>query len=309
MKELVGTPLDYSNRNNWMVYNDDTDFAVDTLYFYPTSADPDCQAIICDVTDYMKGQAMYNYLKSGAGFTEFTNVYAPYYRQISVTGIMQDASPDGLMNTIRNNITRTDAFAALDYYFENINKGNPFFLVSHSQGSAVCKIVFEEYMKVHPEYMSRLIASYNIGFYFPDSWFEANQHIKKAAGETDTGCLITWEVEIPGCKEYNLPLGNNDGFCINPLNWKIDETPAPISANLGSVEVSEDNIQVAVPGKADAVINLKRGSLICTSELKPGDVLPANPLFGDGSIHTEEWALYYRNTIENAKKRMDAFLA
>lgn len=306
IKPLVGKPLDYSSSSNWMFFDKEQKQKVDVFYLYPTSVSPQCKELVSDVDDYMKHQSMLNYLRSAAALASCGNMFAPYYRQISGVGILKAGTADALEDMCRNNITRTDVFAALDYFFAVVNHDRPFILAGHSQGTVNLKIALSEYMRLHPAYMERMVACYSIGYYFPEAWFKANPHVKKATGETDTGVMINWNTEKPGCKMFNLPVGDGYSYVINPLNWKIDETPAPLEANLGSVEVDEEKlIQHFVPGKADATIDLKRGVLICTTS---DDYLPENEVFGEGSFHIDDWALYYNNITENAKKRIAAFL-
>ena len=59
--------------------------------------------------------------------------------------------------------------------------------------------------------------------------------LKFATGECDTGVIVAWNTEGPRNVENNahnlvvLPKTRS----INPLNWKLDETYAPASMNLG----------------------------------------------------------------------------
>jgi len=345
MKPLVGSPLDYSKKENWMFFSDlnETEKDVDVFFLYPTSVLIEVKTVVCEDIKYMRQNAHKSYIQAADTFSSFTNMYAPYYRQVSAVGIAQAPTAEGFMETVRNNVTRTDAYAALDYYFENCNKGKPYILAGHSQGSCTLKLVLSEYMKKHPEYLDRLVACYAIGFYFPDSWFKENPQIRPATGETDTGVLVTWNTEGPGATKYNLPIGNNDGFCINPLNWKTDETPADVSMNKGSLfldnamatsvfnfvaaddeqrkemdldlDLTADNETVAAAvrkimtktteGAADATIDKKRGAIVTTTYKA---FIPDNPVFGDKSCHFEDWSLYTINIRENAQKRIAAFL-
>lgn len=309
IKPLVGTAWDYSKKENWMFFdnNDDIDHEVDVFFFYPTSVSAEVKEDVCQEIKYMEHNAMRSYLQAADTLSSFANIYAPYYRQLSFNGIMKNMSADKFCNAISDNVTRTDAYAALDYYFENCNKGKPYILAGHSQGSATIKIVLSEYMKLHPEYLDRLVAVYPIGYYFSDSWFKENPQIKKATGETDTGVLITWNTEGPDCKKFNLPIGdNNDAFAINPLNWKTDETYADIALNKGSVFVDEETLEKTYKdGVADAKVDIKRGVIVTTTYK---DFIPENEVFGEKSCHFEDWSLFTMNIRENAKKRIAAFL-
>lgn len=308
VKPLVGTPLDYSDKSNWMVFTEvsDAKHKVDMFFLYPTSVPQTCKTLVVEKIDAeMKHQAQLNYIRNGECIADFANAYVPYYRQFSPVAIIQGKSTESNEKICYESVIRTDVYAALDYFFQNVNKGKPFILASHSQGSCNMKIVLTEYMRVHPEYLKRMIACYAIGFYFPDSWFKANPHIKKATGETDTGVLISWNSEGPGATQVNLLLGDGSSFNINPLNWKTDETPAGIEKNLGSLSVDPKTLKkTEIPGKVSARIDLKRGVLVCEGCT---DYIPANPVFGDKSFHFDDWDFYYRNIRENAQKRIKAY--
>ena len=59
---------------------------------------------------------------------------------------------------------KADLFAALDFYFEHLNRGRPFILAGHSQGSQMMTYVLTEYMEEHPEYYERMVAAYALGY-------------------------------------------------------------------------------------------------------------------------------------------------
>ena len=67
-------------------------------------------------------------------------------------------------------------------------------------------------------------------------------NLKFAASETDTGVIVSWNTVEPKNVERNVDntvmLPNE--ISINPLNWKLDETYAPASENLGSFMLNEE---------------------------------------------------------------------
>lgn len=300
---LIGTAKDYSQQENWMLLEKNPDKKVDVFYLYPTSVSPKNVSRIGEVDGFMRHAAKLSYLKSADAFSSYTNVYAPYYRQVSLMGIIKARTSDGLMRACQNNVVRTDVFAALDYYFEHLNQGRPYILAGHSQGSCNLKLVLSQYMTVHPEYYERMVACYAIGFTFPEAWFAANPHVKKAAGETDTGVLISWNTEGANCTDKKGLLGGGDTYVINPLSWRTDADPIGIERNLGSAEVDEKLNKRIVPGKADATIDPDRCSLVCTTD----DNYISALIFGKKSFHLEDWALYYENIKENGRKRIEAY--
>lgn len=74
-------------------------------------------------------------------------------------------------------------------------------------------------MKVHPEYLSRMIATYSGGFAITKDYLKQNPHLKYASNETDTGVIVSWTTEAPGSTVYSAVTPENS-ICINPLNWK-----------------------------------------------------------------------------------------
>lgn len=303
-KDAKFVATNYSKSENWMVCETNPQHEVDVFYLYPTSASPQCKTLVSPIDDAMKFRAYGNYLKGAEGFSAFANMYAPYYRQISGVGILQCKAPDELTKMCYDNEPRADVYAALDYYFENFNNGRPFVLASHSQGTAMMKIVLSDYMKKHPEYMKRMVAAYLVGFNISQEWIDANG-LKFAEGETDTGVIISWHAEGPGATMDNLPIMGG-ALSINPLNWKRDATPATVKDNKGSVIVNpETNERQFVPGIADATVDSKRGVVVVTST---ANYIPTNPVFGDKSFHMDEWTFYFQNAKENCKKRIEAYL-
>lgn len=208
-----------------------------------------------------------------------------------------------------------DITAALDYYFENYNESRPFIIAGHSQGSCIAKYVLKNYIKEHPEYYERMVAAYIIGFAVTKDELEAYPYLKFATGESDTGVIISWNTEGPLNVEQNaetavlLP----NAISINPLNWKLDETYAPASENLGSLVVNEETGESKIVNRgADAQVNIARGVVITNAQNlpMPEDFIRfVSEYFGPDSRHGDDYTLYYNNIKANAAKRVAAYLA
>jgi len=305
IEAYLGHPIkvetaDYSNGSNWLMYDENPEGEVDLVYLLPTTVSGTGEAVeFFSETD--KASALSVYEQQAKAIEPFANVYVPFYSQVTAETLMKldGAKSTDAIALVRANQGRDDVFAALDYYFENINWGRPFILASHSQGSSMAQIVFDEYFKQHPDYLERMIAAYSLGCSWPKAWFDANPHARFASDETETGVIIGWNTEGPDATMPNMLIGREDRT-INPLNWRTDETKAETSANLGSYVDG----RIVKPGIADAQVDNTRGALICTTStdyLSPG-------LFGDKSLHGKDWSLYYVNIRENARKRCATFL-
>lgn len=197
--------------------------------------------------------------------------------------------------------------AALDFFFEKCNNGRPFIIAGHSQGSAMVKYILKNYFKEHPDYYKRMIAAYAIGYAITKNDLEAYPYWKFATGESDTGVIISYNTEGPKNVEENahnavvLP----GAISINPLNWKLDETYASASENLGSLELNkETGEREIVDLGVDAQINLARG-VIVTNTTAP--VTPMPQYFGPASFHENDYSFFYNNLKENVAKRVAAY--
>ncbi len=159
-----------------------------------------------------------------------------------------------------------------------------------------------------------MVAAYTIGYSVTDEYLAANPHLKFATGEEDTGVIIAWNTEGPKNMETNahnvvvLP----DTRSINPLNWKLDETYAPASMNLGSlVEDEKTGEHEIVDIGADAQINLARGVVVTNAKAAPMDEESAKvaaEFFGPDGRHGEDYSFFYNNIKENVDKRVAAYL-
>lgn len=312
IRDLVGTPSDYADTNNWLAVPTERQHAVDLLYFYPTAYSPSGEntPLYCEIENAsMRAGAPDAFAKQATAFETCADIYAPFYRQCDAMALAGLTQPE--MIAVESDVPRTDVFAALDYYFERWNDGRPFILAGHSQGAMMITLILQEYMAAHPERYARMIAAYMIGNTPTANWLAQYPHVKLAAGAGDTGVVVSWNTEGPGnVGAYNMVVPEG-AECINPLNWRTDGTPAGISENLGSLVKNASGDYVVVAGFADARIEAGRGSVIC-STVKPAEyAIPAamSALFGPESYHGWDYGFYYMNIRKNAELRTENFLA
>ena len=104
-----------------------------------------------------------------------------------------------------------------------------------------------------------------------------------------------------------------NGISINPLNWKLDETYAPASMNLGSLVENEKTGEPEIGDVgADAQVNIARGSIITNAKTAPmpeADAKVAAEFFGPDGRHGEDYTFFYNNIKDNVAKRVATFMA
>ena len=242
-------------------------------------------------------------------YEDSTNVFIPYYRQASLRVQIDSWRKTGdIRNALKNNTPYADITAALDYYFENCNNGHPFIIASHSQGSGICTLVLENYFKEHADYYERMVAAYVLGFSVTKDELEANPHLKFATGESDTGVIVSWNIEGPRNVEENAPnaVVMPNAISINPLNWRLDDTYAPAGENLGSLVLNEKTGETEIRDiGADAQVVPERGVVVTNADHEPMTGMP--DVFGTQSFHNGDYTFYYNNIKDNVAKRIATY--
>ncbi len=310
--EVGGQRPDYSLEDSWyqipeVTKDVDTFYIMGTRYFKTSMEDGASDYAAMDNPEMVE-TAPIEYMKKASVYEESTNVFVPFYRQAGMRIEGEAWKETGSIDEAVSRMPYEDITSALDYYFENYNEGRPFIIAAHSQGSAILKLVLKNYFKEHPDYYERMVAAYAIGYSFTKEDFEENPHMKFATGEKDTGVIISWNTEGKENVEEDVStcvlLPN--AISINPLNWKLDDTYAPASENLGSrIFNAETNEIEPKDVGADAQVDTERGVVVTNADCTPTEM---PEFFGTQSYHSEEILLYYDNIRDNVAKRIAAYL-
>lgn len=328
VKNLSGTevweiPVDYSDDYNWAVLPTSTDKSCDVFYLQPTSFsvanDSESRVASLDNQEMRTVGFAWSVLTGYGVFSEQCNVYAPYYRQADASYIAEISWDDAQAFWAYE--ASKDASQALDYYFKHYNNGRPFFLAGHSQGAAVVEALLAGYFKQHPEYYSRMIAAYPIGYAVTTDYLEKNPHLKFAEGADDTGVIVSYNTEGAENKsQYNVVVAPSGSLSINPINWKRDATPATFAENKGSLlvtdyvsfydEIQEKGVDAAIAahstdGLADATLDTERGVLVTNADA--AFCHEATSVFGTASYHSFDWLFFAANLKENVAVRIEAY--
>ena len=308
---------DYSQKDAWCHIPEITK-DIDTFFIYPTEymgfgkGDPEYATF--DNAEMRKG-AQDDYIGQASAYADSTNVFVPYYRQAGMPRMTKAWKETGDCESAISGMPYNDITAALEYYFKNYNNGRPFIIAGHSQGSVIAKLVLKKYCTEHPEYYRRMVAAYVIGYAVTKDDLKANPHLKFATGERDTGVIISWNTEGIKNVEENVSTAVllPNSMSINPLNWKLDDTYAPASMNLGSLVLNPKTGELEIGDiGADAQVVPGRGVIVTNAKVQPmpEDLAKvAHEFFGSDGRHESDYSFYYNNIKDNVAKRIAAYTA
>lgn len=236
-------------------------------------------------------------------YEENTRMYAPYYRQAA----MKVYSLDPKEREQYLKIAYRDVSAAFAYYLGNENHDRPIILAGFSQGADMCYRLLEEYFG-DPETYGKLVAVYAIGWPCTAEDAAGYPQIIPASGEDDLGVVISFDCEAPDVEEtFIFPKGQK-AYSINPINWRMDDTEAEASGNLGACFTDyEGNITSEIPQLCGCYLDTDRGVLKVPG-LNPADYKPVVPGLPEGAYHIYDYQFFFRNLQQNVKVRLKAYM-
>lgn len=291
---------DYSNSKSW--YAILSDKPVDVLFFAPTSiSDKDCSPGVhnMELNSDSQRRAMEYWLRAaGELFSESCNYYGVYYAQVTMESF---GHPDFKS---RFQTAMQDVQAAFDYYIKHINRGRPFILAGHSQGALCIFKLLQTGMS--DSVFKRMVAAYPIGYPISQKEVDACPYIVPAKGVADVGVCVSYNsASAPGATSLK-----NSALCINPLNWRTDNTKSKPEMNLGSVTL-DDNGKVVqeFSGKITTYVDKATGTLVVEGVDPAKYYKPylGKYYFGVGNYHIQDLTLFFRNLQQNVRDRIAAF--
>lgn len=329
-------PPDYAERRFWAALpvtadeadlvppggvDNQADAKVDVFFIHPTSffmahswnspMDPDTAAY--EAVGFLMAQ-------QASAYNGCCKVYAPRYRQATVFSFFT-REPSGVQ---AEDLAYTDVAKAFDYFLRHFNRGRPFVIAGHSQGSIHGLRLLQERIDASPLY-ERLIAAYLIGARIPDDVFERSfRKVKRCSHRRDLGCVIAWDTHGVGAGptrnilrfRYAAGVEYGEGkptLCVNPLSWSTDETPVSKELHSGALPLKYagdwnlmsgepaglkyEELPAVLPEYTEA--RCVDGRLIIPDR-EDGVFQPADT---DRSYHADEYALFYMNIRANAMER------
>ena len=290
--------------------------AADVFFLHPTTylKRAHWNAPLDDATaeDALDGFSVAHQLTSFATAGQF---YLPRYRQATL-GAFLDESGQGDTALER---AYPDVLAAFDHYIKHDNKGRPFILAAHSQGSLHGLQLLKDRIAGTP-LAARMVAAYLIGW--PVSEQEdigALDGIHACSGPTDTGCVISWMSYAPDGdisdvqRAFDTQPGlsgrsraGSQQLCTNPLNWTVGGT-ARETFNKGAVQIQKAKAPLGEPilGLTGASCG-DDGFLYLTRP--PMSDAWTEFLMAEGDYHVYDYNLFYMNIRHNAADRVHAWI-
>lgn len=289
---------DYQKASSWVFQTPAPDKPIDVFYVFLTVYGGDSPPNMDINNADLRAAAEHHTDTQSSVYSESANIFAPYYRQMSMA--MLNPEEDMYQNQYFQ-LGYSDVSRAFEYFLENLNQGRPFILAGHSQGSMVLIYLMREHFK-KPDLQNQLVAAYLIGYSITPEDFATYPWMKPATQATDTGVIISYNTQAPGTT--GSPVLLPGAFCINPLNWTTEETPANKVLNLGAVFFSEttSEIEREIPHYTGAYVDLETGALVTSppEELDVGSFPP-------GVYHRYDYAIWYRNLEANVKARCEKY--
>jgi hypothetical protein len=265
---------------------------VDVFYIHPTTYTQktfqEWNASLDDENLNQKTDASAT-LYQASVFNEAERLYAPRYRQAHIKAFYIEKEKSKQIF----DVAYEDVKAAFVNYLEKENKGRPFIIASHSQGTVHAGRLIHELIET-TSLSSQLVCAYLIGMPVPDNYFTS---LKPCQDSLETGCFVSWRTYKRGYIPDLIKKEKFKAVVVNPINWKTSSEKQSKQKNLGAIM---RNFNKLVPNVVDAEI---QGNVLWSC--KP-DVF-GKWLFFKKDFHIGDINLFYQNIRMNMRARTNSY--
>ncbi len=231
-------------------------------------------------------------------FNAAGRVYAPRYRQAHYSVFMTPHLDDKKKAL---DLAYADVEAAFDYFIQHYNKGRPFLLAGHSQGTLHLARLLKHRI-IGTSLQQRLVVAYLPGMPIPA---DSLAGLPVCVDSTTTGCWTSWRTFRWGYQPKQAPNSSLDPVCVNPISWVYEDSGPGDSIQ---AYVARRHHKGAVvkpfgriyPRRCDAAHY--RGILWVHRPRFPGSFLIRSPNYHSGDIN-----LFYMDIRHNAVLRVQQF--
>lgn len=187
---------------------------VDCFYVYPTVSDQKTPNANLQIDPEERSIALYQ----AARYSQYCRVFAPMYRQLTLTAIGSQNNGAGPA------LAYGDVRDAWRTYLKDFNHGRGVVLIGHSQGSFVLRKLIADEIDAKPAARKRLVAAYLLGGNVTVKQGQDIggdfQHIPACHSSTQVGCVVAFstfdEVPPPNTKFGHSSTPGLEVLCTNP---------------------------------------------------------------------------------------------
>ena len=196
---------------------------VDVFYIHPTSyhsgnnwnASLEDSVVNVSRTDYL--------LQNQASvFAGLARLYAPYYRQMHI-----DSYTDLSNGYPAFHLAYSDVRTAFLQYWKHWNKGRPFIIAGHSQGTNHAERLIKEVILSDKKMFKQLKIAYLLGMPITS----ISDGFSVCEDENQVDCFVSWRSFGSGFYPSN-PIGDSI-VSVNPIHWKTDNVQSDYINHLG----------------------------------------------------------------------------
>lgn len=221
-------------------------------------------------------------------FSAYAKVWAPRYRQAHINMYYYRDTPTAMRAF---DTAYADVVSAFQYFLSK-NKGRPFIIASHSQGTTHAKRLIKEYID-NTNLKNRMVAAYLVGIAVAPDEFK---NIPVCRDSLQTGCFVSWRTYREGVSSTGYTTDAR-AVVVNPLSWTTDTATAPKSLHRGAVLYKFNKV---VPHTNNATIH---GNMLWISRPK----FPGGFLYKSKNYHVGDYNLFYVNVREDVRRRINLF--
>ena len=226
--EFVPTAPDYADTTMWFVTQNDTAGIGADVFYIVSTWEFDWQTADGQTSHYAdvhnenhRNDMAIEIRKIAEYMGDGNNFYAPYYRHITLES-WATLNEDTIHR--RAQIAMSDVKKAFDHFLQKRDNNRPFILAGFSQGGLA---VVELLKYMDDETYNHLAAAYVLGYKVTPQDTLQSKHIRAAKDSADIGVTICYNT-VKDVKYAQPILCDQCIFCINPVNWQTDDTPATL---------------------------------------------------------------------------------
>jgi hypothetical protein len=224
---------------------------IDCFYLYPTISDEKTGNSDLAIQDTERSIALYQ----ASRYSQYCNVYAPMYRQVTIAGLKIQSQPTTQPNPALGLKDVENAFAD---YLKRYNHGRGYVLIGQSQGASVLEALIAQKIDNNPSVRKRLVSAILLGgnvLVHGNSGIGGDfKHIPACRTATQLGCVIaysTFDQPVPSDSLFGRPQAVVTGAKPKPGDQVLCTNPANLAGGSGLLDVIQPSAPFA-PGSTIA---------------------------------------------------------